>query len=65
MIRPVLDHRLEIWGDLSQTRKDKLDSIQHRALVTFFCVHRLSHKKDVNVEAGVIPLEMRRTQTRF
>jgi len=43
----------------------KLDSIQHRSLTSALGVNRLAHRKDVNYEAKVLPLEFRREQQLF
>ncbi|MCU7859181.1 MAG: endonuclease/exonuclease/phosphatase family protein, partial [Candidatus Thiodiazotropha sp. (ex Lucinoma kastoroae)] len=59
-VRPVLEYASEIWGDASKTNLAKLNSIQHKALTSCLGVNRLAHKKDVNYEACVLPLQLRR-----
>ena len=65
VIRSLLEYRSEIWGDISKCRRDKLESVQHRALSMSLGVNRLAHRKDVRLEFGVLPLDMRRSQTLF
>jgi hypothetical protein len=60
LVRPVLEYASEVWGDASPTNLKKLDSVQHQALTKCLGVNRLAHKKDVNFEACVLPLELRR-----
>jgi hypothetical protein len=60
LVRPILEYASEIWGDASPTNLKKLDSVQHQALTKCLGVNRLAHKKDVNFEASVLPLELRR-----
>ena len=53
------------YGDIAKYNQVKLDSIQHRSLTSALGVNRLSHRKDVNYEARVLPLELRREQQIF
>lgn len=46
--------------DFSKRNKIKSDSIQRRGLTSSLGVNRLAHKTDLNVEAGVLSLELRR-----
>ena len=62
LVRPIIEYGSEIWGDIAKYNQTKLDSIQHRTLTKALGVNRLSHRKDVNYEARVIPLELRREQ---
>ena len=62
-VRPILEYGSIIWGDVSQTKKNKLESIQHQCLCVALGVNILSHKKDVQKEANTWPLQIRRIQS--
>ena len=59
LIRPVLEYASEIWGDATKSTKIKLDSIQHKSITYALGVNRLSHRRDMNYEARILPLEYR------
>ena len=65
LVRPIIEYGSEIWGDIAKYNQVKLDSIQHRSLTSALGVNRLAHRKDVNYEAKVLPLEFRREQQLF
>ena len=58
--RYALEYASVVWGDAAATTLRKVDSLQHRALCRALGANRLSHRSDVCVEAGVVPLEVRR-----
>ena len=55
-----MEYASEITNDTAKTYKNKLDSVQHKSLTAALGVNRLSHRKDVNYESAVMPLELRR-----
>ena len=59
-VRPVIEYASEIWDDASQTLKNKLRTIEHKALTTSLGVARLSKRIETNLEAQIMPLELRR-----
>jgi len=46
LVRPIIEYGAEVWGDISQTFKNKLDSVQHHALTTCLGVNRKSHRNN-------------------
>lgn len=59
-IRPLLEYASEVWGDLSKTRAQALESIQHQALTKMLGVNKYSHKEHVCFETATPPLSVRR-----
>ena len=59
LIRPILEYGSEIWGDTCKTNKNKLKTIEQKALTTALGVSKLAKRSEVNIEAGVLPLELR------
>ena len=60
LIRPILEYGSEIQNDAAPQLLTKLDSIQHKNLTKALRVNRLSHRRDVNIEAEIAPLSVRR-----
>ena len=60
LLRPILEHASEIYGDTSKTNKNKLDAIEHKAICTALGVNILAKRSESNREARVMPLEIRR-----
>ena len=59
VIRPVIEYASEVYGDVSNTNKKKLESIEHRAICTALGVNITSKKMEVNLEAKIEPLKIR------
>ena len=59
LIRPILEYGSEIWGDTCKTNINKIKSIEQKALTTALGVSKLAKKSEVNIEAGVLPLDLR------
>ena len=59
LIRPILEYGSEIWGDTCKTNKNKLKVIEQKALTMSLGVNKLAKRSEVNIEAGVLPLELR------
>ena len=59
LVRPILEYGIEVWGDTCKTNHNKLKIIEQKALTTALGVSRLAKRSEVNIEAGVLPLELR------
>ena len=58
--RSKLDYGSEVWGDLSKSNSDRVESIQHKSLSRVLGVSYVSHRTDVCVETDHPPLVVRR-----
>merc|ERR1711991_1269309 len=59
LVRPILEYGIEVWGDTCKTNHNKLKIIEQKALTTALGVSKLAKRSEVNIEAGVLPLELR------
>merc|ERR1711991_110696 len=59
LVRPILEYGIEVWGDTCKTNHNKLKIIEQKALTTALGMSRLAKRSEVNIEAGVLPLELR------
>ena len=60
LIRPILDFNAFLFGNISQTQSNKLESIQNSALRVAIGALRTTPIKNLNIETNIPPLVRRR-----
>ena len=62
IVRPIIGYGSCVWGEISDTNKRKLDSVQHQALTKALGVMRIAKRTRTNYEASTWSLDLRRKQ---
>ena len=59
LIRPTIEYGSEVWSDTTRTNFNKINSLEHKALTTALGSMIYAKRSETNMEAGVLPLEIR------